>query len=125
MNTPSALPDPFVVTTTTLSGIITPFFAMYTAICRLLVLVKETVTEMKRIFVDKEKMLEKKYWDILEEVLIKYYKGYEHEKIKEVSGKDVDRLLKNSEEYLKKLKELRTKIELYKKYSRRLKILEL
>jgi len=73
--------------------------------------VKETVNEIKRVFVDKEKMLEKKYLDILEEILIKYYKGYEHEKIKEVSGKEVDMLLKNASDYLKRLKELRTEIE--------------
>ncbi len=73
--------------------------------------IPETVKEFKRIFVDKEKLVEKKYADILEEIMIKYYKGYEHEKIKEVSGKDIDRLLKNSEEYLKRLKELRIEIE--------------
>jgi len=73
--------------------------------------VRETVSEMRKIFVEKEKLLEKKYVDILEEIAIKYYKGYEHEKIKEVSGKDVDRLLKNSEDYLKRLKELREDIE--------------
>jgi predicted nucleotidyltransferase len=72
---------------------------------------KETFKEMKRIFVDKEKMLEKKYIDILEEITIKYYKGYEHEKIKEVSGTELDRLLKNTEDYLKRLKELREQIE--------------
>jgi len=73
--------------------------------------VYETVKEMKRIFVDKEKMLEKKYLDILEEIAIKYYKGYEHEKIKEVSGKEIDKLLKDMELYLKRLKELREQIE--------------
>ncbi|MBR9701762.1 hypothetical protein GOV13_02475 [Candidatus Pacearchaeota archaeon] len=73
--------------------------------------IPETVKEMKRIFVDKEKLLEKKYWDILEEIMIKYYKGYEHGKIKEVSGKEVDRLLKNVEAYTKRLKELREQIE--------------
>ncbi len=73
--------------------------------------VKETVKEMKRIFVDKEKMLEKKYYDILEEIMIKYYKGYEHGKVKEVSGKEIDRLLKNMELYLKRLQELREQIE--------------
>ena len=72
---------------------------------------KETFKEMKRIFMEKEKMLEKRYIDILEEITIKYYKGYEHEKIKEVSGKDIDRLLKNTEDYLKRLKELREQIE--------------
>ena len=73
--------------------------------------VKETVKEMKRVFVDKEKMLEKRYINILEKIAIKYYKGYEHEKIKEVSGKEVDELLKESEDYLKRLKELREQIE--------------
>ncbi|MFA5174340.1 MAG: nucleotidyltransferase domain-containing protein [Candidatus Pacearchaeota archaeon] len=92
-------------------GVITPSQALLMLYGLPPTTVKETVSEMKRIFVDKEKMLEKKYWDILEEILIKYYKGYEHEKIKEVSGKDVDRLLKNSEDYLKRLKELREEIE--------------
>jgi predicted nucleotidyltransferase len=72
---------------------------------------KQIVGEMKRVFLTKEKMLEKKYIDILEEIVIKYYKGYEHEKIKEVSGKEVDKLLKNAENYMKRLKELREQIE--------------
>ncbi len=73
--------------------------------------IPETVKEMKRVFVDKEKILEKKYTDFLEEVMIKYYKGWEHGKVKEVSGKDVDRLLKSMDEYLKRLGELRKEIE--------------
>src|SRR3989344_3722200 len=72
---------------------------------------KQVVSEMKNIFVDKEKMLEKKYLDILEEIVIKYYKGYEHGKIKKVSGKEVDRLLLNMEDYIKRMKELREQIE--------------
>jgi predicted nucleotidyltransferase len=72
---------------------------------------KEVVGEMKRVFYDKEKMLEKKYIDILEEIVITYYKGYEHGKIKEVKGADVDRLLKDAEDYMKRLKELREQIE--------------
>jgi len=73
--------------------------------------IPETVREFKRIFVDKEKLIEKKYADILEEIMIKYFKGYEHEKVKQVSGKEVDKLLKNSEDFLKRLKELRKEIE--------------
>jgi len=72
---------------------------------------KETFKVMKKIFVDKEKMLEKRYIDILENITIKYYKGYEHGKVKEVSGKEVDKLLKDVEDYLKRLKELREQIE--------------
>lgn len=73
--------------------------------------VYETAKEMRRIFVDKEKLLEKKYADILEKIAIKYYKGYEHEKVKEVTGKEVDELLKDFEDYLKRLKELREELE--------------
>jgi len=72
---------------------------------------KETYKEMKKIFVDKEKMLEEKYIKILEEITIKYYKGYEHEKIKEISGKEIDYLIKGTEDYIKRLKELREQIE--------------
>ncbi len=72
---------------------------------------KETVREIHKVFVEKEKMLEKKYADILETIVIKYYKAYEHEKIKTVSGAEVDKLLKDSEDYLKRLKELREQIE--------------
>ncbi len=72
---------------------------------------KQVVSEMKNIFVEKEKMLEKKYLDILEEIVIKYYKGYEHGKIKKVSGKEVDKLLGDMEAYIKRMKELREQIE--------------
>jgi predicted nucleotidyltransferase/uncharacterized protein (UPF0332 family) len=73
--------------------------------------VPETVKEAKRIFVDKEKMLEKKYVDILENILITYYKGFEHGKIKEISGTEVDKLVKDAEDYTKKLKEVAVEIE--------------
>lgn len=72
---------------------------------------KSVVGDMKRIFVDKEKMLEKKYLDILEEIVIKYYKGYEHGKVKKVTGKEVDKLMKDMEDYIKRMKELREQID--------------
>jgi len=71
----------------------------------------ETVKEMKRIFVDNEKMMEKKYVDILENICINYYKGFEHGKVKEVTGAEVDKLMKDAEEYTKKLKEMAVEIE--------------
>ncbi len=72
---------------------------------------KTVVPEMKRIFLEKEKMLEKKYIDILEEIVVKYYKGYEHGKVKKVSGKEVDKLLGDMEDYIKRMKELREQID--------------
>jgi len=71
---------------------------------------KHLVAEMKKVFVDKEKMLEKKYIDILERI-VGIYKDYEHEKIKEIKGVEVDKLIKDTEDYLKRLKELREQIE--------------
>ncbi len=73
--------------------------------------VYETVEQFKEVFVKKEKLVEKRYGDILNEVLIKYYKGYEHGKVKKVSGEDVDKLFSDCKDYLKRLKELREQIE--------------
>ncbi|MEK6859567.1 MAG: nucleotidyltransferase domain-containing protein [Nanoarchaeota archaeon] len=92
-------------------GVITPAQAMLMLYGLPPPNVKETVSEFKRVFVERENMVEKKYADILEEIAIKYYKGYEHGKVKEVSGKEVDKLLKDSEDFLKRLKELRKDIE--------------
>ncbi|MCH8945992.1 MAG: nucleotidyltransferase domain-containing protein, partial [Nanoarchaeota archaeon] len=71
---------------------------------------KQTVAEIKKVFVDKEKMLEKKYLDILEKI-VGLYKDYEHEKLKEIKGAEIDKLTDDTEDYLKRLKELREQIE--------------
>jgi predicted nucleotidyltransferase/uncharacterized protein (UPF0332 family) len=70
---------------------------------------KELLKEFKREFYE-TKMIEKKYLDFLEKV-VDLWREYEHEKIKEISGKEVDELLKGAEEYLKRLKDLRGQIE--------------
>lgn len=71
---------------------------------------KQTVKEMEKIFVIKEKMLEKKYVKILGKI-VGLFKDYEHEKLKEIKGEEIDNLLKDTEDYLKRLKELREQIE--------------
>ncbi|PJC45300.1 hypothetical protein CO037_02255, partial [Candidatus Pacearchaeota archaeon CG_4_9_14_0_2_um_filter_30_8] len=70
---------------------------------------KELVGSFKKAFLD-TKMIEKKYVDFLEKV-VKTWKDYEHEKIKEISGSEIDKLLVETEDYLKRLKELRKEIE--------------
>lgn len=70
---------------------------------------KELVREFKKEFVD-TKMIETKYLTFLEKV-IAIWRDYEHEKIKEISGTKIDSLLKESEEFLKRLKELRKQID--------------
>ncbi len=71
---------------------------------------KETIKLLDEIFVKKEKLLEKKYVDILEKTF-KYFKGIEHGKVKEVSGKEIDDLLKDVEDYLKRIDKLFKQIE--------------
>lgn len=66
---------------------------------------KETPGVLKEVFVEKEKLLEQKYVDVLAEV-IKIRKDIEHGKIKEVDGQKVDDLLKKAEDYLKRIQKL-------------------
>jgi predicted nucleotidyltransferase/uncharacterized protein (UPF0332 family) len=71
---------------------------------------KETVTEMRKIFYEREKMLEKRYINILEEI-VGLYKKYEHDTLKEVKGEKIDKLVKDCMDYMKRLKELQKQIE--------------
>jgi predicted nucleotidyltransferase len=67
---------------------------------------KETVRLMKEIFYEKEKLLEKRYIDFLEHVVIDVYKAYEHEKLKKISGKEIDELVKGTKEYIERIRKL-------------------
>ena len=71
---------------------------------------KETIQLVDEIFVKKEKLLEKKYVDILEKIR-KYYKDIERGNIKEVTGKDIDELLNDAEDYIKRIKKLFEQIQ--------------
>jgi uncharacterized protein (UPF0332 family) len=71
---------------------------------------KETVKLMEEIFVKKEKMLEKRYVDVLERLRV-FFKDMEHGKLKEVKGAEVDKILEDAENYLKRIKKLFSQIE--------------
>ncbi len=71
---------------------------------------KEAVKLMEEIYVKKEKMMEKKYVVILENIR-KTFKDIEHGHLKEVSGKDVDKLLKDCKDYLERIKKLFSEIQ--------------
>ncbi len=71
---------------------------------------KETPILMQKIFIDKEKMLKKSDMLVLERA-VKFFKSYEHDSKFKISGNEIDKLVKQSEEYLKILKALREKIE--------------
>ena len=70
----------------------------------------ETIQLLRDIFVKKEKLLEEKYVKALEEIRT-YYKDIEHGKVKQVTGAEIDRLLKDVEGYLKKLNMIFTRLE--------------
>ncbi len=71
---------------------------------------KETVKLLKEIFVKKEKILEQKYVNTLERI-IKFFKDMEHGEVKNITGAEVDKLLKDVEDYLKRIKKLFNQIE--------------
>lgn len=71
---------------------------------------KETVRLLREVFVEKEKLLEGKYVDILESVRL-FYKDYEEGKHKKMSGTELDKMSKNALDYIKRLKQLREQIE--------------
>jgi predicted nucleotidyltransferase len=75
--------------------------------------VYDTVKAFKETFVTKEKLVEKKYADILENIAIKHFKAMEHNKIKpgKIKGSDIDKLKKDAIDYIERLKELREQIE--------------
>ncbi|MCK4552969.1 nucleotidyltransferase domain-containing protein [Candidatus Pacearchaeota archaeon] len=71
---------------------------------------KETITMMEDIFVKKEKMIKKSDMEILVKA-VKLFKEYEHDTKFKISGKKIDEMVKETDAYLKTLKELRKQIE--------------
>lgn len=71
---------------------------------------KETCDVLRELFVKKEGLLEEEYVKMLENV-IQVRKDLEHGIKKDVTGKEIDKLLEDSEKYMKRLKKLFTQIE--------------
>ncbi len=71
---------------------------------------RETPDVLEEIFVKKEKILEKEYVDILRNN-VKIRKDIEHGTKTELSGTEMDQLLKNAEKFLERIKKLFKEIE--------------
>lgn len=71
---------------------------------------KELATVLRDIFVKKDGLLEEEYVKIWENIF-QTRKDIEHGVKKDMSGKELDKLLADSEKYLKRLKKLFTQIE--------------
>lgn len=71
---------------------------------------RETAEVMDEVFVKKEKMLEAKYVKILKNS-IDLRKKIEHGSKKDVTGTELDKFIKDAEDYLKRIKDLFKEIE--------------
>ncbi len=91
-------------------GVVTPTQALMMLAGEAPPVPKTIVEDAKKVFVEKEKLMSIDEMKILEKI-VKLYKDYEHGKLKEIPGKEVDELLKESNEYIKKLKALREKLD--------------
>lgn len=91
-------------------GVVTPTQAMMMLAGHAPPIPKTIVQEVKKVLVDKEKLMTAKDLKTLEKA-VKYYKDYEHGDLKEIPGKEIDQLLKESMDYVKKMRELRSKLE--------------
>jgi len=92
-------------------GVVTPTQAMMMLAGHAPPVPKTIVNEVKEVLVDKEKVMSLKELKTLEKA-VKYYKDYEHGKLKEISGKEIDELKKEASEYLGKIKVIREKLEM-------------
>jgi hypothetical protein len=70
----------------------------------------EIVKVMEDVFVKKEKMIEVKYLNFLKKI-VKMWRDYEHMILNEVTGKEIDQLWKEYQEYAKRIEELKGQIE--------------
>jgi len=71
---------------------------------------KETPKVFKDIFYDKEKLIEKKYVATLEKV-VGLFKDYEHGKLKEIKGSEIEKIIGEAKDFIKRMKKLREAIE--------------
>lgn len=91
-------------------GVVTPTQALMMLAGQAPPVPKTIVEDVRKEFMEKEKIMDMKELKILEKV-VKLYKDYEHGKLQGISGAEMDQLLKDAGEYDKKLKELRKKLE--------------
>lgn len=71
---------------------------------------KETAELVREIFIKKEKMLEEKWVKVLEKS-IEVRKDIEHGTKKDLTGTELDKLVSDAKDYLKRIKELFSQIE--------------
>jgi len=91
-------------------GILTPTQAMMMLAGEAPPIPKTAVQEVRKILVEKEKVMTEADLKILEKAVY-LFKQYEYGKLKEYPGKDIDIFMKECIDFNKRLKEIRKKIE--------------
>lgn len=91
-------------------GVITPTQALMMLAGKAPPVPKTMVAEVKKALVDELKLMTAKDLKTVEKV-VKYFKDYEHGKLKEMTGKEIDSLLKEFKDYSGRMKEFRSKLE--------------
>ncbi len=91
-------------------GVVTPTQSMMMLAGQAPPVPKHIVAEVKKVLVDQEKVMSEKELKILEKA-VKYYKDYEHGRLKEMKGSEIDSLMSDFTEFNKKMKILREKLE--------------
>jgi predicted nucleotidyltransferase len=91
-------------------GILTPTQAMMMLVGEAPPVPKVAVEEVRKVLVNREKLMSEADLKILERAVY-LFKQYEYGKLKEIPGKEIDKLMKDWKEYGKMIKKLRDKIE--------------
>ena len=91
-------------------GIVTPTQAMMMLVGEAPPVPKTLVSDVKRVLVDKEKVMTLKDLKILEKA-VHLFKQYEYGKLKDFPGNEIDKFLKEFQDYMKMIKEMRKKLE--------------
>lgn len=91
-------------------GIVTPTQAMMMLAGEAPPVPKTIVQDVKKVFIEKEKLVSEKDLQTLEKA-VNLYKQYEYGKLKEYPGKEIDQLMSEAKKYNAMLKELRGKLE--------------
>ncbi|MEM4271884.1 MAG: nucleotidyltransferase domain-containing protein [Candidatus Pacearchaeota archaeon] len=91
-------------------GILTPTQALFMLSGMAPPTHKEAPKLFKEIFLEKEKMVDVKYAKILDKA-VDNFRQYEYGKLKEISGTEIDKLMRDCKDYNEMLKKLRSKIE--------------
>jgi len=90
-------------------GIVTPTQAMFMLAGEAIPVPKTIAAEAKKIFVERDKVMTSENLRILEKA-VKLFKEYEHGKLNEFSGKEIDTFLKEGKDYQESIREMEKKL---------------